>query len=445
MIGCHIGRMFQVTVAGGSYQEGLTAVVQGHPPGMLLTEQEIYGDLLLRKPGSDELSSPRKEPDLPIIYSGLNAADTIEGAGNKNHTNGTPLTILIPNLDRHFTHVKQYQDTNRTPRPGHASYASFIKYGPDDDAIGAGIFSGRYTSTIVAAGCIAKKVLKKCGIDVFAYVKEIAGVRCPDIDHKKALEYTNNYKRMKRDLDPFYQEIYAKGRITMDMRFLEKAAVFAQIEKEIDAIRDKTPKTSAREIKDKYGVHHIVNSPDIAAAQAMTDACNKISAGGDSAGGVVEVVALGIPTGLGEPVFYKLDAELGRMLGIGAVKAVEVGAGMAVKNMTGSQDNDQLKAEAGKVVFTSNNAGGITGGLTTGQPIIVRLAVKPTPTIAKPQHTIDKYTLENKQLAAITRRDPTITARIWPVAENYTAIVLLDHLLAHFGYQQLKDRIYQSK
>jgi chorismate synthase len=439
MIGCSLGRMFQVTVAGGSYQEGLTAVVQGHPPGMLLTEQEIYGDLLLRKPGADELSSPRKEPDLPIIYSGLNAADIIEGAGNKNHTNGTPLTILIPNLDRHFIHVKQYQDTNRTPRPGHASWASFVKYGPDDDSIGAGIFSGRYTSTIVAAGSIAKKVLKKCGIKVFAYVKEIAGVRCPDVDHSKAFQCTENYKKMRRDLDPFYQEIYVKGRVNMDMRFLEKAAVFAQIEKEIDAIRDKTPKTSAKQIKDRYGVHNILNCPDIDAAQAMTEACNKISATGDSAGGMVEVVALGVPTGLGEPVFYKLDAELGRMLGIGAVKAVEVGAGLNVKNITGSQDNDQMHSENGRVVFESNNAGGITGGLTTGQPIIVRLAIKPTPTIAKPQHTIDKYTLENKQLAAITRRDPTVTARIWPVAENYTAIVLLDHLLAHFGYQRLKE------
>ena len=157
MFGCHVGRCFQVSVAGGSYQEGLTAVVQGLPPAMDLTEQEIYGDLLLRKPGADELSSPRKEPDLPVIYTGLNAADTIEGAGNKNLTNGTPLTILIPNLDRHFIHIKQYQDTNRTPRPGHASYASFVKYGPCDDAIGAGIFSGRYTSTIVAAGSPPRK------------------------------------------------------------------------------------------------------------------------------------------------------------------------------------------------------------------------------------------------------------------------------------------------
>jgi len=425
-------------VAGGSYQEGLTAVIQGHPPGMLLTEQEIYGDLLLRKPGADELSSPRKEPDLPIIYSGLNAADTVENAGNKNHTNGTPLTILIPNLDRHFIHIKQYQDTNRTPRPGHASYASFIKYGPDDDAIGAGLFSGRYTSTIVAAGYVAKKILKKCGIEVFAYVKELASVRCPDVVHDKALEYTNSYKKMRRDLDPFYQEIYIKGRITPDMRFLEKTRILAEIEQEIEAIRDKAPKMQADAIQDKYGVHPVLNCPDIDAAGAMVEVCNRISKTGDSAGGVVEVIVTGVPTGLGEPVFCKLDAELGRMLGIGAVKGVEVGAGFAVKNMTGSESNDQMRSEKGKVVFESNNAGGITGGLSTGQPIVVRLTVKPTSTIDKPQKTIDKYTLQNKELAAITRRDATIVGRIWPVAENYTALTILDHLFVHYGYQTLK-------
>ena len=445
MIGCHIGRFFQVTVAGGSYQEGLTAVLQGHPPGMLLSEQEIYGDLLLRKPGADELGSPRKEPDLPIIYSGLNAADTIEGAGNKNHTNGTPLAILIPNLDRHFVHIKQYQDTNRTPRPGHASYASFIKYGPDDDAIGAGIFSGRYTSTIVAAGYVAKKILKKCGIEVFAYAKELASVRCPDVAHDKAFKYTNDYKKMRCDLDPFYQQIYVRGRINMDMRFLEKIKILAEIEKEIDAIRDKAPKLKPKEVRTKYGVHHILNCPDIEAAEKMVSACNKIATTGDSAGGVVEVVVTGVPTGLGEPVFDKLDGQLGKMLGIGAVKAVEVGAGFAVKDMTGSQSNDQMRSVDGKVVFESNNAGGITGGLSTGEPIVVRLIVKPTSTIDKPQKTIDKYTLENKELAAITRRDPTIVARIWPVAENYTAMVILDNLIAHYGYQMLKEKQIASE
>jgi len=441
MLGCHFGRNFQVTVAGGSYQDGLTAMLHGVPPGMLLSEREVYGDLLLRKPGADELSSPRKEPDLPIIYTGINAADTVEGADNKDHTNGTPLTILIPNLDRHFVHIKQYQDTNRTPRPGHASYASFMKYGPDDDAIGAGLFSGRYTSTLVAAGSVARKVLRACGIDVFAYVREIAGVRCDQPGHADALRYTDAYKQMRCDLDPFYQEIYAKDRITREMRFLEKMKILAEVEQQIDEIRAKAPVMTAGEVREKYGVHHIVNCPDIDAAQAMVDACNKISATGDSAGGVVEVVVLGVPAGLGEPVFAKLDGELGRMLGIGAVKGVEVGAGFAVKDMTGSQSNDQMRSENGEVVFDSNNAGGVTGGLSTGEAIVARLAVKPTPTIDKPQHTIDKYTLENTDLAAITRRDATIVARIWPVAESYTAMVILDNLFAHYGYEVLKEKV----
>ncbi len=438
MLGCHIGRSFQVTVGGGSYQEGLTTVIHGNPPGMMLTEQEIYSDLLLRKPGADELSSPRVEPDLPIIFTGVNAADTIENAGNHNQTNGTPLTILIPNLDRHFIHIKQYQDTNRTPRPGHASYASFVKYGPADDAIGAGFFSGRYTSTMVAAGYVAKKILKKAGIEVFSYVKEAAGVKCPEMDHEEIFKYTENYKQMRCDLDPFYQEIYVKGRITPEMRFLEKAKILAEVENEIQDIRAKAPKMNDKDVIAKYGVHPVLNCPDIDVAYDMVDSCNKISAGGDSSGGLVEVVVTGVPTGLGEPVFYKLDGELGRMIGIGAVKGVEVGSGMAAKDMVGSQSNDQIRSKDGKVYFESNNAGGITGGLSSGQSIVARLAVKPTPTIDKEQFTIDKYTLENKPLEAITRRDPTIVARIWPVAESYTAILMLDHLFQHYGYQALK-------
>lgn len=437
MIGCHLGKFFQVTVTGGSYQEGLSSVIQGVPAGMAISEQEIYGDLLLRKPGADELSSPRKEPDLPVIYSGVNAADTIENAGNHNLTNGTPLCILIPNLDRHFIHIKQYQDTNRTPRPGHASYASFMKYGPADDAIGAGIFSGRYTSTIVAAGYVAKQILSDLGIRVASYVKELAGVSCPAIDSGIIVESTDSYKRMRHDHDPFYQEIYIKGRITPDMRFLEKMAILAQVEKEIEEIRGKTPPLDDAKIRGEYKVHPVLNCPDIEAAEEMVAACNKISATGDSAGGLVEVIVTGMPAGVGEPVFAKLDAELGKLMGIGAVKGVEIGAGFAAKDMTGYQCNDQMRSEKGKVVFDSNNAGGITGGLTTGQDIIIRLSIKPTPTIDKGQHTIDKYTLENKKMAAITRRDPTIVARIWPVAENLTSLIILDNLVAHFGYQKL--------
>ena len=182
---------------------------------------------------------------------------------------------------------------------------------------------------------------------------------------------------------------------------------------------------------------NIIRCPDRNAAPQMIELINEVRSENDSIGGVSEIVATGLPAGLGEPVFHKLDGELGRMLGIGAVKGVEVGAGFAVKDMTGYENNDQMHAEDGKIVFDSNNAGGITGGLSTSQPIITRLTVKPTPTIDKHQRTIDKYPMENKDLAAITRRDPTIVARIWPVAENYTAMVILDNLIAHFGYQTL--------
>jgi chorismate synthase len=315
-----------------------------------------------------------------------------------------------------------------------------MKYGLDDDAIGAGIFSGRYTSTIVGAGYIAKKVLKAFGIEVFSFIKEAAGVACPEMDSKTIFEYTERYKKMRHDYDPFYQELFVKRRLTPEMRFLQKMAVLAEVENEIDDIRAKAPTINGKEIIEKYKVHPVIDCPDIEVADAMLEACNKITKTGDSSGGIVEVRVTGVPAGLGEPVFYKLDAELGRMLGIGAVKGVEVGAGFAVKDMTGYQSNDQMHSESGKVVFDSNNAGGITGGLTTGQDIIVKLAVKPTPTIDKPQHTIDKYTLENTDLAAITRRDPTIVGRIWPVAENYTAMVILDHMLAHLGYQQMKAK-----
>lgn len=445
MIGCSIGRNFQVTVGGGSYQEGLTSVMQGVPPGMLITEQEIYSDLLLRKPGADELSSPRVEPDLPVIYTGVNAADTIEDAGNRNQTNGTPLTVLIPNLDRHFIHIKQYQDTNRTPRPGHASYASFMKYGPADDAIGAGFFSGRYTSPIVAAGHVARRVLEACGVRVFSYIKEAAGVKMKDVDLETAWTAYNQYKKYRCDYDPFYQQIFVSGRINPEQRFLEKMAIFAEIENEIAEIRQRAVEPVPAEVRDKYGVHHVINCPDLDAAEAMLDACNAITQTGDSSGGIVEIAALGLPPGVGEPVFYKLDGELGRLMSIGAVKAVEVGAGFAVKDMTGYQSNDRMRSADGKIQFDSNNAGGITGGLTTGQPVIARIAVKPTPTIDKSQNTVDKYTMENKTLSAITRRDPTIVGRIWPVAESLAAILILDHLFAHYGYCALKDKVNGGK
>ncbi len=437
MLGCNYGNLFQVTVAGGSYQEGLTTHMQGVPTGLLLDESEIYSELLQRKPGQGELSSPRREPDIPIIYSGVNAADTMTGFQNEGYTNGTPLVILIPNLDRHFEHVEQYRSTNRTPRPGHASYASYQKYGQWDDSIGAGIFSGRYTSTIVAAGAVAKRILKNNGIDVFSYVKEAAGILMPDMDYAIASERVAGFKAFRRDIDPVYNLVYKEERIKPGMRFLEKAAALAEVEKMVPDI--KRPSLSKKEIDAlaEQGIHDVLNCPDIDSARAMYDKIIAIRDDGDSSGGIVEVVATGIPAGLGEPVFNKLDGELGRMMSIGTVKAVEIGAGIKVKDMTGSECNDQMSMKDGKVEFSGNNSGGITGGLTTGQDIVVRLAVKPTPTIAREQKTIDKVSLEDAELSAVTRRDPTIVSRIWPVAEAFTAMVLLDQLMMHLAYQDI--------
>jgi len=293
MLGCTYGTMFRTTVAGGSYQNGLTVHLQGVPPGLLLTEEEIYGDLLLRKPGQGELASPRREPDIPIIYSGVNAADTMPGFHNKDHTNGTPLVILIPNLDRHFEHIEQYQVTNRTPRPGHASYASYLKYGEWDDAIGAGFFSGRYTATLVAAGAVAKRVLAKHGIHVFAYVKEAAGVRAPDLPPERIRERVEAYKALRREYDAVHTFVYKDQRITPEMRFLEKIAVLQEVERRVPELAEKTfDEAAARE---KYGVHPKMNCPDLEAADAMFERIVAVRDEGDSSGGAGGPGRAGVP------------------------------------------------------------------------------------------------------------------------------------------------------
>jgi len=439
MFGCNLGTLFKVTVAGGSYQEGMLTHIQGVPAGMLFTEEEIYKELLLRKPGQDELTSPRKEPDIPIIYSGINAANTMPGFKNKGLSNGTPLVILIPNLDRKFEHIEQYYETNRTPRPGHASYASFLKYGTSDDAIGAGFFSGRYTCTIVAAGTIAKKILKKNGIEVTAYIREAAGIKAKEVTIEEIQKKSALFKKIRREYDPIYQELYVNKRITSEMRFLEKMKVLEKLE-EILATT-KVPKLNMETIKSEYGINAKLNCPDIEAADEMYKKIMTIKEKGDSSGGVVEVIATGLPGGMGEPVFNKLDGELGRSLSIGGVKAVEIGRGIEVKDLTGSQCNDELFSKNGKIYFGSNNAGGITGGLSTGQNLVVRLAIKPTPTIDKDQHTIDKLTAENAILNAVTRRDPTLVSRIWPVAEAFVSIILLDYYIQHIAYQTLMKKV----
>ncbi len=438
MIGCSYGKLFNVTVAGGSYQEGLVTHIQGVPSGLHIEERDIYFELLQRKPGQGELSSPRREPDIPVIVTGVNSADTMPGFKNEGFTNGTPLTVLIPNLDRHFEHVDAYQRTNRTPRPGHASYASYLKYGSWDDAIGAGIFSGRYTSTIVAAGAVARRILKDRGIEIFSYVKEAAGVVMPEMDYDTIRDRVNIFKEFRARHDPVYNLVYEEGRIRPGMRMLEKMAVLAEIERMVPDIKRAPFSDDVVADLESKGAHPVLNCPHPEAAREMYDRIMAICNEGDSSGGLVEVVVRGLPAGVGEPVFGKLDGELGRMMSIGTVKAVEVGAGMGVKDMTGSRCNDQMYMKDGRVAFSGNNAGGITGGLSTGQDIVARLAIKPTPTIAKDQKTIDKVSLTDGKLSAITRRDPTIVSRVWPVAEAFTAIVVLDQYISNLAYQEMR-------
>jgi chorismate synthase len=438
MLGCTYGTLFKTTISGGSYQEGLAINIQGVPPGYLFSEEEIYTELMLRKPGQGELTSPRREADVPIIFNGVNAADTMPGFKNAGYTNGTPFVVLIPNVDRHFEHIEQYQSTNRTPRPGHASYASYMKYGHFDDAIGAGFFSGRYTSSIVAAGCIAKRILKDHGIEVVSYVKEAAGIKMGNMAVEEIKKKAAAYREVRKKYDPIYLDIFASGKMKPEMRFFEKAAILAELEQRIPDI--KKPVYDEAEIRAKYGINPKLFCPDPEVAEAMYNEILRIMKEGDSSGGVVEVVVTGLPAGVGEPMFNKLDGELGRMMSIGTVKAVEIGCGVEAAKMKGSECNDQIRVENGKVKFMSNNAGGITGGLTTGQDIVARVTVKPTPTIAKPQSTIDKVSLENKELAAVTRRDPTIVARMWPVVEAYTAMIILDNYAQFLGYEALKPK-----
>jgi len=261
----------------------------------------------------------------------------------------------------------------------------------------------------------------------------MGGVSLEDIKKKAAA-----FREVRKLYDPIYLEMFASNKFKSNLRFFEKAAILADLEKRIPEI--KKPVYDEKEIKKKYGINPTIFCPDADVADAMHDEIVRIMKEGDSSGGIVEVVVTGVPAGMGEPVFNKLDGELGRLMAIGTVKAVEVGCGMNAANMTGSECNDAMRVENGKVVFKSNNAGGITGGLTTGQNIVARVAVKPTPTIAKPQVTIDKVSLENKDMAAVTRRDPTIVARVWPVVEAQTALIVLDNYMQHVAYQAFKPK-----
>lgn len=289
-------------------------------------------------------------------------------------TTGTPLTILIPNEN-----VKSgdYAQMKTVARPSHADYTADCKYHGFQDSRGGGHFSGRITAALVAAGAICKCALEQKGIIIGTHVKKCAGI----------------WDREFEDL-------------SSDIQILNKST-FAVL--------------------------------DEARGEKMQEAILAAASEGDSVGGVLETAIIGMPVGVGEPWFDTVESMLSHMLfSIPAVKGVEFGAGFAIADMRGSKANDPLRTEHGAVVSTSNNNGGINGGITNGMPILFRTAIKPTPTIFKPQDTIDFRTMTDAVLEPKGRHDPAIVHRARIVQDAATAIVLCDALALRYGTDWLK-------
>jgi len=289
-------------------------------------------------------------------------------------TTGAPVGLIIYNVDRQPIHVQQYRDVKDLIRPGHAEYTFFVKYGPYADWCGAGRASGRETVCRVAAGAVAKQILARDGIEVLAHVVESHGIKAKPLSFE---EVAANYR--KNDL----------------------------------------------------------NCCDLEAAEKMIQDILKVREEGDTCGGAIEVIVRGVPAGLGEPVFDKLKATLAHAIfSIGAVFGMHIGAGDRAPAMKGSEFNDQpYLDEQKRVRFRTNNSGGLSGGITNGEEIRLRVAVKPTATISKEQDSVNMATLEPAKLAAITRRDITLCPRVWPVCEAMTAIAILDAMMMAKGYE----------
>ncbi|MCK5661010.1 MAG: chorismate synthase, partial [Methanosarcinales archaeon] len=332
-----------------------------------------------RRPGQSDVSTPRSEADRVEILSGI-----FEGK-----TTGTPISMMVWNKDADSS---KYEDLKDTPRPGHADYPYEVKYGIRDYR-GGGRSSARETIGRVAGGAIAKKVLAAHGIDIVAHVTELGGVSIYD--------------------GGVGIETSIKGAGSMD--YTSSTPYINTIKKAIES--------------------NPLRCMDTATAERMHKAVMEARAEGDSIGGIVEVIATGVPAGLGEPVFDKLDAEIAKaMLGIGAVKGIEFGAGFRCAKMQGSEMNDAFVMHGDSVDVSTNNAGGILGGLSSGAPIVCRLAVKPTPSISKTQKTVDLATGLDAEISIGGRHDPTIPPRLVPVAEAMMALVLADHLLRSKRY-----------
>jgi chorismate synthase len=347
------GNLFRITTWGESHGGGIGVVVDGCPPRLALTEADIQPDLDRRRPGQSKIVTPRKEADRVEILSG-----TFEGK-----TLGTPISMWVRNED---ARPEAYSEMATKFRPSHADYTYQAKYGIRNWQ-GGGRTSARETIGRVAAGAIAKKLLReRYGVEVLAFVKQV--------------------QKISAEIDP------------------EKVK-FADIES------------------------NIVRCPDSAAAEKMIRLIEKMRRAGDTVGGIVEGVARGVPPGWGEPVFDRLEADLGKaMLSLPASKAFEIGSGFSSILLTGTQHNDAFRSKGGKVFTTTNHSGGIQGGISNGQTIYFRVAFKPVATVMQEQDTVD-VDFKNTTLKSRGRHDPCVLPRAVPMVEAMTALVLIDHAL----------------
>lgn len=348
------GQLFRITTWGESHGGGVGVVVDGCPPRLKISAADLQPDLDRRRPGQSKIVTPRKESDTVQILSGLSS---------DGRTLGTPICLWVKNED---ARSEAYSEMKDKFRPSHADYTYFAKYGIRAWQ-GGGRASARETTGRVAAGAIAKKILReKFGVEVLAYVKQV--------------------QKIIGNIDP------------------EKVKF-----KDVEA--------------------NIVRCPDANAAQKMIRLIEKMRNAGNTVGGIVEGIARGVPAGWGEPVFDKLEADLAKaMLSLPACKGFESGDGFAGILLTGLEHNDPIRAKAGKVFTTTNRSGGIQGGISNGETIFFRAAFKPVATVMQQQDTVDE-SFHNTTLKGRGRHDPCVLPRAVPIVEAMTALVLVDHAL----------------
>jgi chorismate synthase len=352
------GHMFRVTTFGESHGIAIGCVVDGCPPLIPLTNEDIQHDLDRRRPGQSRFTTQRQEPDAVKILSGVMAHPET----GVQVTTGTPIALLIENTDQRS---KDYSEIKDKFRPGHADFTYEAKYGLRDYR-GGGRSSARETATRVAAGAIARKIL-------------------PDVKVRGALVQMGPHKIDREQWD--WDEVARNPFFCPDK---DKAAFF---ETYLDGIRKS----------------------------------------GSSIGAVLEIVAEGVPPGLGAPIYAKLDADLAAaLMSINAVKGVEIGAGFGAAELTGEENADEMRTGNNGARFLSNHAGGVLGGISTGQPVVVRFAVKPTSSILSPRQTVDRQGADT-DIMTKGRHDPCVGIRAVPVGEAMMACVLADHLLRHRG------------